>query len=341
MRVFTSRFGGKAAAGRPHVGTPTDAGQPAVAAAREDGDGCHLWLVASGSGAGECCLGHWRHAEPGHGGGSQEGGPMMSATTGTYLPAGVRASDSDRDGVVSDLSAHFQAGRLTAGEFDERMGRALAARTWGELRELLADLPAARPGPRAPAAESRSAGPWPPSGRFAPPAAALAGIGIVAAVLVIVATAGWGLAWLLLPALLIARRLGCGRTQAIRTAALNRPWQQPGIRLVDTRSEFFSRAARRYLDELASQSLTQQIDEALRAAADESDAAAAAVGRSFLAGLTCRPWPCARTDTARSEAAEDGLPWWRGGTVWRMCDDHEHSAGAAWSAPRAAGRTGR
>ena len=134
---------------------------------------------------------------------------MMSVTTGTYFPAGVRASDSDRDGVVSDLSAHFQAGRLTAGEFDERMGRALAARTWGELRELLADLPAARPGPRAPAAESRSAGPWPPSGRFAPPAAALAGIGIVAAVLVIVATAGWGLAWLLLPALLIARRLGC------------------------------------------------------------------------------------------------------------------------------------
>ena len=134
---------------------------------------------------------------------------MMSATTGTYFPAGVRASDSDRDGVVSDLSAHFQAGRLTAGEFDERMGRALAARTWGELRELLADLPAARPGPRAPAAESRSAGPWPSSGRFAPPAAALAGIGIVAAVLVIVATVGWGLAWLLLPALLIARRLGC------------------------------------------------------------------------------------------------------------------------------------
>jgi hypothetical protein len=39
---------------------------------------------------------------------------------------------------VSDLSEHFQAGRLTAGELDERTGRALAARTWGELRELLA-----------------------------------------------------------------------------------------------------------------------------------------------------------------------------------------------------------
>ena len=69
--------------------------------------------------------------------------------TENYLPADMRASDSDRDAVVSDLSKHFQAGRLTAGEFDERMGRALAARTWGELRDLLADLSAARLAPRA------------------------------------------------------------------------------------------------------------------------------------------------------------------------------------------------
>jgi hypothetical protein len=75
----------------------------------------------------------------------------MNATTGNHVPAQMKASDSDRDAVVSDLSEHFQAGRLTAGEFDERTGRALAARTWGELRDLLADLPAAQPGPVAPA----------------------------------------------------------------------------------------------------------------------------------------------------------------------------------------------
>ena len=57
----------------------------------------------------------------------------------------MRASDADRNAVVSDLSEHFQAGRLTAGEFDERTGQALTARTWGELGELVADLPAARP----------------------------------------------------------------------------------------------------------------------------------------------------------------------------------------------------
>jgi metal-responsive CopG/Arc/MetJ family transcriptional regulator len=50
-----------------------------------------------------------------------------------------------------------------------------------------------------------------------------------------------------------------------------------------SRSEFFARAARRYLDELATQSLTRQIDQALLAAGDDdSGAAAAAAGRGLL-----------------------------------------------------------
>ena len=57
----------------------------------------------------------------------------------------MRASDADRDAVVADLGEHFQAGRLTAAELDERTGQALTARTYGELTELLADLPAVRP----------------------------------------------------------------------------------------------------------------------------------------------------------------------------------------------------
>ncbi len=134
----------------------------------------------------------------------------MSAMTGNYLPAQMKASDSDRDAVVSDLGEHFQAGRLTAGEFDERMGRALAARTWGELRDLLTDLPATRPGPRVAATRSLRVRPWRAPGRFAPPPiAVLAGIGIAVAVLVNAAHVGWGLIWLLLPGLLVARRLIC------------------------------------------------------------------------------------------------------------------------------------
>ncbi len=51
-----------------------------------------------------------------------------------------------------------------------------------------------------------------------------------------------------------------------------------------SRSEFFARAARRYLHDLTSQSLTTQINEALRTAGDDDSAAAAAeASRSRLA----------------------------------------------------------
>jgi metal-responsive CopG/Arc/MetJ family transcriptional regulator len=51
-----------------------------------------------------------------------------------------------------------------------------------------------------------------------------------------------------------------------------------------SRSEFFARAARRYLDELAVQSLTRQIDQALQTVGDDDSgaAAAAAAGRRLL-----------------------------------------------------------
>src|SRR5579862_8607937 len=90
----------------------------------------------------------------------------MDATTRN---AEMRASDADRDAVLSALSEHFQAGRLTADELDERTGQALAARTWGELKALLADLPATSSAPRAAAGPSSGAGPRPGSRRAAPP----------------------------------------------------------------------------------------------------------------------------------------------------------------------------
>jgi metal-responsive CopG/Arc/MetJ family transcriptional regulator len=51
-----------------------------------------------------------------------------------------------------------------------------------------------------------------------------------------------------------------------------------------SRSEFFARAAHSYLDQLASHSLTRQINEALQTTGDDSNAAAAAAGRRFLVG---------------------------------------------------------
>jgi hypothetical protein len=128
--------------------------------------------------------------------------------TRNYRPATMRASDADRDAVVSDLSEHFQAGRLTAAELDERTGRALTARTWGELTELASDLPALRPA--APAATPAAGRPRPSAGHTAPATAAvLAGLAIAAVVLVHAVHGGWGLIWLLWPALLIARRVIC------------------------------------------------------------------------------------------------------------------------------------
>ena len=64
------------------------------------------------------------------------------------FPAGdLRVSDADRDRALSELSEAFQAGRITADEFDERSSRVLEARTGRELAALLADLPRqGRPG---------------------------------------------------------------------------------------------------------------------------------------------------------------------------------------------------
>lgn len=159
----------------------------------------------------------WRHSipdsrdmrNPGSRQRETDKGERVSAMTGHDHPATMRASDADRDAVVSDLGEHFQAGRLTASELDERTGRALTARTWGELTELLADLPATRPAPQIPAGSSPSARPLPSSGRVAPPIkTALTGL-VIAALVLVVAHAGWGLIWLLVPALLIARRSIC------------------------------------------------------------------------------------------------------------------------------------
>ncbi|HTT00124.1 MAG TPA: DUF1707 domain-containing protein [Streptosporangiaceae bacterium] len=85
----------------------------------------------------------------------------MNTDTRPYPPGQLRVSDADRDRALSELSEHYQAGRLTAEELDDRSGRALRARTGSDLAVLLADLPpapAAGPGP-APAAPAPAPAP--------------------------------------------------------------------------------------------------------------------------------------------------------------------------------------
>ncbi|HEY2672550.1 MAG TPA: DUF1707 domain-containing protein [Rugosimonospora sp.] len=68
-----------------------------------------------------------------------------------------RASDDDRRWVVHALERHTAAGRLNLDEYAERVDRALAARTHGELAQVTTDLPAEPlPDPEAAAAQSRA-----------------------------------------------------------------------------------------------------------------------------------------------------------------------------------------
>ena len=50
-------------------------------------------------------------------------------------------ADTQRERTVATLRRHYQAGRLEVEEFAERAERALRARTTGDLRAALRDLP--------------------------------------------------------------------------------------------------------------------------------------------------------------------------------------------------------
>ena len=54
----------------------------------------------------------------------------------------LRVSDAERDATLRTLGDHAAVGRLTLDELEDRSGRALAAKTRGELATLTSDLPA-------------------------------------------------------------------------------------------------------------------------------------------------------------------------------------------------------
>jgi hypothetical protein len=74
---------------------------------------------------------------------------------------GLRVGDAERDAVADLLREHHVAGRLQGDEFQDRIDRCVAAKTYADLDVLIADFPTAadeRP------ARSRGFGsrPWPP-----------------------------------------------------------------------------------------------------------------------------------------------------------------------------------
>ncbi|MGH8918713.1 MAG: DUF1707 SHOCT-like domain-containing protein, partial [Actinomycetes bacterium] len=54
----------------------------------------------------------------------------------------LRASHADREQVIGTLKAAFVHGMLAKDEFDQRVGQALASRTYAQLAAVTADLPA-------------------------------------------------------------------------------------------------------------------------------------------------------------------------------------------------------
>jgi Flp pilus assembly protein TadB len=69
----------------------------------------------------------------------------------------LRASDADRENVAERLRHAAAEGRLLAEELEERLGKALKARTYGELDSVVADLPANRVARRSPIPLARPA----------------------------------------------------------------------------------------------------------------------------------------------------------------------------------------
>jgi hypothetical protein len=70
----------------------------------------------------------------------------------SYEPRMLRASDSDRDRVAELLNVAFSEGRLSKDEYDSRLESAFSARTYADLDQIVADLPAALPAAQATAA---------------------------------------------------------------------------------------------------------------------------------------------------------------------------------------------
>ena len=63
--------------------------------------------------------------------------PVLSKPASSWL-----AANADRERAVDVLRAGFAEGRLTQDEFNERVAQVYASRTYGELADLTADLPA-------------------------------------------------------------------------------------------------------------------------------------------------------------------------------------------------------
>src|SRR4051794_16279422 len=130
----------------------------------------------------------------------------------------IRASDADRDAVAEHLRHAAVEGRLEPDELEERLHAALRARTYGDLRRLLADLPTT------PMAWERGRAVAKPAPRIALAVAmrVVLTLAIVAIVLTVAALmTAWWVLWVVVWFGL------CGRRSAISRLGARPPWVRP------------------------------------------------------------------------------------------------------------------
>jgi hypothetical protein len=84
----------------------------------------------------------------------------------------MRVSDAEREAAAAELREHFASGRLDQDELNERLDRAFAAKTRGDLNALFTDLPSSWRSPGSAFGPGPQAGPgtderWQYAGRRA------------------------------------------------------------------------------------------------------------------------------------------------------------------------------
>ncbi len=130
-----------------------------------------------------------------------------AAAAGPPRDPDMRVSQAERDEVAAALARHYADGRLSLGEYEERVAAAYEARTGRDFEPLLADLPAPVPAttPTSPTSTSAPA----PSGARRPAfdrarlPLYLPRLLAVTGVLVLAVGSGWWVLWLLWPALVL------------------------------------------------------------------------------------------------------------------------------------------
>jgi hypothetical protein len=133
----------------------------------------------------------------------------------------LRASDADRDAVVERLRRAAVEGRLQPEELEERLHAALRARTYGDLKRVLRDLPTTRM-----AWERQSAVAMPAASTVLAVAMRVGlMLAIMAVVLVVAAAmAAWWILWAVVCFALCGRRFSGARLGA------RSPWDRRATR---------------------------------------------------------------------------------------------------------------